>query len=63
MANKVRCKVEGCNRQLDEYGYPVEFCDWQQGRCPMQKQKLDTVGYIVITFMFITLFIILWLIT
>lgn len=63
MANKIRCKVEGCNRQLDEYGYPVEYCDWQQGRCPMQKHKLDATGYLVISIMFITLFLILWLTT
>lgn len=37
----MRCKVDGCNRQLDENGYPVEYCDWQQGRCPMQKKAFD----------------------
>lgn len=57
----MKCKVEGCNKQLDHMGVPVEYCDYQQGRCPMQKQKLDTVGYVVIGCMFITLFLIIWL--
>ena len=37
----MRCKVEGCNKQLDHIGIPVEYCDWQQGRCPMQKKAFD----------------------
>ena len=37
----MRCKVDGCNRQLDENGYPVEYCEWQQGRCPHQKHAFD----------------------
>ena len=56
-----KCKLHGCERQLDENGYPLEYCDWQQGRCPMQKQKLDTIGYIVIAVMFALLFGVIWL--
>jgi hypothetical protein len=37
----MKCKVEGCNKQLDHMGVPVEYCDWQQGRCPMQKKAFD----------------------
>ena len=34
-----KCIVRGCRHKLDDDGYPVEFCDYQQGRCPMQKQN------------------------
>jgi hypothetical protein len=37
----MKCSVEGCNKQLDHMGVPVEYCDWQQGRCPMQKKAFD----------------------
>lgn len=37
----MKCKVDGCNKQLDETGWPVEYCDYQQGRCPMQKKAFD----------------------
>lgn len=37
----MKCKVEGCNKQLDHMGTPVEYCDYQQGRCPMQKKAFD----------------------
>jgi hypothetical protein len=57
----MRCKVHGCNRQLDHDGRPVEYCDYQQGGCPMQKQKLDATGHAVIIGMFTLLFFIIWL--
>lgn len=37
----MRCRVGGCDRQLDKNGYPVEYCDWQQGRCPTQKKSFN----------------------
>ena len=37
----MKCKVEGCIKQLDHIGDPVEYCDYQQGRCPMQKKAFD----------------------
>ena len=37
----MKCKVDGCTKQLDHTGVPVEYCDWQQGRCPMQKKAFD----------------------
>ena len=37
----MKCKVEGCDKQLDNTGAPVEYCDYQQGRCPMQKKAFD----------------------
>lgn len=60
---KLKCEVHGCKRQLDHNGVPVEYCDYQQGGCPMQKQKLDLLGHIVIGVMFMMLFGILWFIT
>ena len=37
----MKCKVQGCNKQLDHMNVPVEYCDYQQGRCPMQKKAFD----------------------
>jgi hypothetical protein len=37
----MKCKVEGCSKQLDHMDVPVEYCDYQQGRCPMQKKAFD----------------------
>ena len=56
-----QCSVIGCKNKLDKNGKPIAYCDWQQGRCPMQKKKFDIIGYVVITFMFILLFLIIWL--
>ena len=37
----MKCSVEGCDKQLDNNNYPVEYCEYQQGRCPMQKKAFD----------------------
>lgn len=37
----MKCKVKDCNHKLDPQGYPVEYCEYQQGRCPMQKKAFD----------------------
>ena len=37
----MKCKVDGCDKRLNDMGVPVEYCDWQQGRCPMQKKAFD----------------------
>ena len=37
----MECKVLGCKNQLDNDGVPVEYCEYQQGRCPMQKKAFD----------------------
>ncbi len=37
----MKCIVKDCNNKLDNRGYPVEYCDWQQGRCPHQKKAFD----------------------
>lgn len=39
--NLHKCPVRGCRQKLDSEGHPLEFCDWQQGRCPMQKKAFD----------------------
>jgi hypothetical protein len=37
-------------------GVPVEYCDYQQGRCPMQKpEKLSTAMQIFLALMLITI--------
>lgn len=54
------CKVEGCKRQLDENGYPVEYCDYQQGRCPMQKEQLSVTGMLILGFIFLILGSFIW---
>lgn len=56
-------KCDICNEKLDKNGRPFHYCEWQQGRCPHQKHKLDSVGYAVITGMFTLLFVIIWLTT
>lgn len=38
-----RCIVRGCRNQLDDKGYPVNYCDYQQGRCPMQRQRASKI--------------------
>jgi|688.fasta_scaffold187412_2 hypothetical protein len=43
----MNCIVLGCRNKLDENGVPIEYCDYQQGRCPMQRQNRETPSYIV----------------
>ena len=31
----VKCPIPGCNKKLDSDNIPVDYCDFQQGRCPM----------------------------
>jgi hypothetical protein len=59
----MRCPVEDCTKKLDDRGRPLEFCDYQQGRCPMQKHTLDVVGVAVIIGMFTMLGLVIWLTT
>ncbi len=37
----MECKVLGCTNQLDSTGFPVKYCEYQQGGCPMQKKAFD----------------------
>jgi hypothetical protein len=36
----MKCLVRGCRHKLNDTGTPVEYCDYQQGRCPMQRRKV-----------------------
>lgn len=45
-----KCKVSGCHHKLDFMGVPIEYCDYQQGRCPMQKKpELSTKAQVFMT--------------
>lgn len=44
----IKCNVRGCSRKLDENGRPVEYCDHNQGRCPMQKPGLNNKALFLI---------------
>lgn len=35
-----KCPIRGCHKKLDSNGFPVEYCDFQQGRCPMQNKPI-----------------------
>ena len=37
----VKCPVRGCRQKLDSDNIPIEYCEYQQGRCPMQKRAFD----------------------
>lgn len=63
----MRCNVGGCNRQLDHNGIPVEYCDYQQGRCPMQKKAFDWnnkfdrfSALVLVPFMFLVLLVVIY---
>jgi hypothetical protein len=55
-----KCTVRGCYKQLDEHGYPVEYCDFQQGRCPMQKVPVDFNPVLFYVILFVVLFGVIW---
>jgi hypothetical protein len=59
----MKCKVGGCNKQLDEYGWPIEYCEYQQGRCPHKKAKLSVDGYFFVGIIFILVGLFSWLTT
>lgn len=43
----MNCIVRGCRKKLDENGIPLEYCDYQQGRCPMQRQNREVPKYVL----------------
>ena len=43
----MKCVVRGCAKKLDETGFPVDYCDYQQGRCPMQRPNRDAPQWII----------------
>lgn len=38
-----KCIVRGCTNKIDDSGYPEVYCDYQQGRCPMQRRLTGKV--------------------
>lgn len=60
-AEIVKCPVRGCNKKLDSDNVPIEYCDFQQGRCPMYPKPTITLHatlfYVII---FIILFGVIW---
>jgi len=36
-----KCTVIGCQNRLDSNSVPIMYCEYQQGRCPMQKKAFD----------------------
>jgi hypothetical protein len=58
----VKCPVRGCRKKLDSDNIPVEYCDYQQGRCPMYpKPKISLPAGLFYITIFILLFVIVWL--
>ena len=43
----MKCIVRGCRNELDDTGFPVKYCDYQQGRCPMQRPNRDTPHWVI----------------
>lgn len=51
-----KCTVRGCCNKLDSTGRPVQYCDYQQGRCPMQEpDELNFGSKFCITMILITI--------
>jgi hypothetical protein len=58
----VKCPVRGCRKKLDSDNLPIEYCDYQQGRCPMYpKPKLSLLSSVFYAIIFTLLFVIIWL--
>lgn len=45
----MKCIVHGCHNKLDDTGFPVKYCDYQQGRCPMQRQNRYAPQWLIIS--------------
>lgn len=43
----MKCIVHGCHNKLDDTGFPVKYCDYQQGRCPMQRPNRDVPQWVI----------------
>ena len=58
----VKCPVHGCRKKLDSDNMPIEYCDYQQGRCPMYKQQVNgPISVIAYVLIFVLLFGVIWL--
>jgi hypothetical protein len=38
----MKCTVTGCTNKINSDGLPEQYCDYQQGRCPMQRRATLT---------------------
>lgn len=56
----VKCPVHGCRKKLDSDNVPVEYCDYQQGRCPMYKADARPIAILFYILIFVFLFGIVW---
>ena len=63
MSNEiVKCPVSGCRKKLDSDNIPIEYCDYQQGRCPMyRKPEFTLLAAVFYVMIFIVLFGVVWL--
>jgi len=57
----MKCGICGDNLGTDNR--PLKYCEWQQGRCPHQKQSMTILGHIFLTGIFTFLFLLIWLTT
>lgn len=62
----MRCDI--CNKELGIDKRPVEYCDYQQGRCPHQKHAFDWnnkfdrfLSFSIMAGLFFTLFFIIYI--
>ena len=63
----MECKVLGCKNKLDSDGVPIEYCEYQQGGCPMQKKAFDWnnkfdkfAALVLVPLMFVFLFVVIY---
>lgn len=63
MSNEiVKCPVQGCRKKLDSDNIPIEYCDYQQGRCPMYpKAEFTFMAAMIYVLIFASLFGVIWL--
>jgi hypothetical protein len=62
MNDIVKCPVHGCRKKLDSDNIPIEYCDYQQGRCPMYlKPNIDLKSALFFIGIFLLLLVIIWL--
>ncbi len=56
----VKCPVRGCRKKLDSDNIPIEYCDFQQGRCPMYKSKIEVNPIIFYVLIFAIMLGVIW---
>lgn len=63
----MQCPVHDCRQVLGSDGRPLHHCDWQQGRCPMQKKAFDWnnkfdrfAAIVLVPLMFVLLFVMIY---